>query len=127
MLQAAVIVAAWSWDAHTTEGSVDEEAKILLQDMNAACDAWMPRSMPNGGHHQAVHWWTHEIGQLRTRCVRAHRVFQRVRRRPIRDDEEEVSRCYGAYREVRRTLQREIKIAKAQSWRDLVQAFKSDP
>jgi hypothetical protein len=42
-------------------------------------------------------------------------------------DEEEISRCYGVYREARRTLQREIKIAKARSWKELMEAVESDP
>ena len=83
--------------------------------MNAACDSLMPRFVPGGRHHQAIHWWTQEIAELRTRCVQARRMFQRARRRRIRYNEEEVSRCYEAYREARHTLQREIKIAKARS------------
>jgi hypothetical protein len=74
LLLTAVTAAAWSWDA----GRVDEEAKSLSEDMSAACDASMPRSVPGG----------------RTRCVRARRVFQRARRRRIHS-EEEISHCYG--------------------------------
>ena len=87
--------------------------------MSAACDASMPRSVPGERHHQAVHWWTQEIAELRTRCIQARRMFQKTRCRRIRYNEEEVSRCYEAYKEARHTLQREIKIAKARSWRDL--------
>jgi hypothetical protein len=127
LLLAAVTAAAWSWDARRTQGSVDEEAKSLREDMSAACDASMPRSVPGSSRfHRAVHWWTQEIAALRTRCVQARRVFQRARRRRIHS-EEEISRCYEVYRETRRALQREIKNAKARSWRDLVQAVESDP
>jgi hypothetical protein len=90
------------------------EAESLREDMSAACDALMPRSVPGGRHSRSVYWWTSEIAETQTRCVRARRRFQRARRRRIRD-EEEISRCYEAYREIRRTLQREIKIAKARS------------
>jgi hypothetical protein len=50
-----------------------------------------------------------------------------ARRRRRTRDEEEISRCYGVYREARRTLQREIKIAKARSWKQLIEAVESDP
>jgi hypothetical protein len=40
LLQAAVTVSAWSWDARVMqEGSTDEEAENLQRDMSAACDA----------------------------------------------------------------------------------------
>jgi hypothetical protein len=46
LLQAAVAVSAWSWDARATqEGGIDEEAESLQRDMNVACDALMPRSI----------------------------------------------------------------------------------
>jgi hypothetical protein len=59
--------------------------------------------------------------------VRARRRFLRARHRRRMRDEEEISRCYGIYREARRTLQREIKIAKARSWKELIEAVESDP
>jgi hypothetical protein len=45
----------------------------------------------------------------------------------VAGDEEEISRTYEAYREAKRTLQREIKIAKARSWTELVESVESDP
>jgi hypothetical protein len=87
----------------------------------------MPRSVPGGGRNRDVYWWTPEIAELRASCVRAHRRFLRARRRRRTRDEEEISRCYGVCREARRTLQREIKIAKARSWKELIEAVESDP
>jgi hypothetical protein len=129
MLRVAAIVSAWSWDAQgtTSLGSVDEEAEILQGYMSAACDASMPRSVPGGGRNRCVHWWTPEIAELRASCVRARRRFLRVLRRRRTRDEEEISRCYGVYREARRTQQREIKIAKARSWKELIEVVESDP
>jgi hypothetical protein len=111
----------------TSLGRVDEEAEILQGYMSAACDPSMPRSVSGGGRNRCVHWWTQEIAELRASCVRPRRRFLRARRRRRTRDEEEISRCDGVYREARRTLQREIKIAKARSWKELIQAVESDP
>lgn len=133
LLRAAATVSAWSWDARRTTGaassleSVDEEAEELRRRMSAACDASMPRSVPGGRRDRRVYWWTPEIAELRASCVRARRRFLRARRRRLTRDEEEISSCYEAYREARRTLQREIKIAKARCWAELVEAVESDP
>jgi hypothetical protein len=59
--------------------------------------------------------------------VRARRRFLRAHRRRRTRDEEEISRCYGVYREARRTLQRKIKIAKAGSWKKLIEVVESNP
>jgi hypothetical protein len=117
MLRAAAIVSAWSWDARgtTSLGSVDEEAEILQEYMSAACDASMPCSVPGGGRNRCVYWWTPEIAELRASYVRVRRRFLRARRRRRMRDEEEIFRCYRVYREARRSLQRENKIAQARS------------
>jgi hypothetical protein len=75
LLQTAVTVAAWGWDARTAQGSVDEEAESLREDMSAASDASMLRSVPGDRHSRSVFWWTPEIAETRTRCVRARRRF----------------------------------------------------
>jgi hypothetical protein len=85
--------------------------------MSAACDASMSRSVPGGGRNRCVSWWTPEIAELWASCVQARRRFLRARHRRRMRDEEEISRCYGVYREARRTLQRGNKIAKARSWK----------
>jgi hypothetical protein len=87
----------------------------------------MPRSMPGVGRHRCVYWWTPEIAELREGCGRARRRFLRARRRRQTRDEEEISRTCEAYREAKRTLRREIKIAKAWSWTELVESVEYDP
>ena len=136
MLRAAVTVSAWSWDARgnnppptiaTTLGSVDKEADEFHGYMSAACDASMPRAVPGGRSDRCVYWWTPEIADMRASCVQARRRFLRARRRRRTRDEEEISRCYEDYRETRRALQREIKLAKARSWDQLIESVDSDP
>ncbi|XP_060820307.1 uncharacterized protein LOC132909468 [Bombus pascuorum] len=117
MPRAAVIVSAWNWDSRriTTLESVDEKAENLQRYMSAAYNASMPRSVPGGRRDRGVYWWIPEIAELRTSCDRARRRHLRARRRRRTRDEEEISCTYETYREVRRTLQREIKIAKTRS------------
>ncbi|XP_033363348.1 uncharacterized protein LOC117241589 [Bombus vosnesenskii] len=129
MLRAATIVSAWSWDARRTteQGSIDEEAEELRRYMTAACDASMPRSVPGGGRDQGTYWRTPEIAEMRENCVRARRRFLRACRRRLTRDEEEISSCCEEYREARRTLQRDIKTAKARCWTELIEEVESDP
>jgi hypothetical protein len=117
VLQAAVTVSAWNWDARASqEGGIDQEAESLQRDMSAACDASMPRSIPGGGaRNRCAYWCTKEIAELR----RA--------RRKRRRDEEEISCCYEGYREKRRALQQQIQNAKARSWMEPVKSVESDP
>jgi hypothetical protein len=129
MLRAATIVSDWSWDAQRTTalGSVDEEAENLRRYMSAACDASMPRSILRVGRDRCIDWWTPEIAEMREGCGRVRRRFSRDRRRRQMRDEEEISRTYEAYREAKRTLPWEMKIAKARSWTELVESVESDP
>jgi hypothetical protein len=94
--------------------------------MTAICDASMLRVTQGTARSRAVYWWNSDIAELRARCVQALRQYQRFRR-GRRRDEEELSLRYGAYRELRRSLQREIKVAKERAWSDLVEAVESDP
>jgi hypothetical protein len=82
---------------------------------------------PGGGRDRCVYWWTPEIAGLREGCSRARRRFLWARRRRQTRGEEEISRTYEAYKEAKRTLQREIKIAKARSWTELIESVESDP
>ena len=108
-------------------GSIDEEADELHGYMSAACDASMPRSVSGGRSDRCVYWWTPEIADMRASCVQARRRFLRARCRRRTRDEEEISRCYEDYRETRRALQREIKLAKARCWDRLIESVDSDP
>ena len=90
---------------------MEEEAEYLRRAMTAICDASMPRATPATVRSRAVYWWNFDIAELRAGSVRARRQYLRARRWQRRD-EEEISRKYGAYRELRRSLQKEIRVAK---------------
>jgi hypothetical protein len=64
---------------------------------------------------------------MREVSVRARRRYTRARRRILRRSDEEICRCYEEYREAKRALQQEIKIAKDRSWAELIEAVESDP
>ena len=66
------------------------------------------------------------IAELRARCVRARRRYLRSCRWRRRG-EEEVSLRHRAYRVLRRSLQRETKIAKDRAWSELLESVESDP
>lgn len=91
---------AWAPDRERKpeDGPVDQIAVALRRDMEAICDASMPRAGPLGwgeGRRNA-YWWTAEIAELRTRCTRARRRFTRARRkRSLRN--EDVAGAYWAY------------------------------
>jgi hypothetical protein len=87
----------------------------------------MPRSVPGDGGNRSAYWWTEEIARMREFCVRARRIYTRARRRILRRSDEEICRCYEEYREAKRALQQEIRIAKARSWAELIEAVESDP
>jgi hypothetical protein len=127
---AAVTATAWSWEASTTttttEEGVEEEAENFRRAMTAICDTSMLRATQGTARSRAVYWWNSDIARLRAICIQTRRRYQRFRRRRRRD-EEELSLRYGAYRELRRSLQREIRVAKDRAWSDLVEAVESDP
>jgi hypothetical protein len=104
---------------------VDEEAEDLWATMSAACDAAMPRVSRSKGPEKTVYWWNPEIAELREQCSQARRRFSRAQRRRWTRNEEEISRTYADYRG-RKLLQREIKIAKNRSWKELIESVESD-
>ena len=128
LFRAVTIATAWSWEASTTttETGVEEEAENLCRVMTAICDASMPRATPGTVWSRAIYWWNPDIAELRTSCVWAQRRYLRARRW-CRRDEKNVSLRYRAYRVLRRSLQKEIKIAKNSAWSELVEAVESDP
>jgi hypothetical protein len=106
---------------------VDEEAEDLWVTISAACDAAMPRVSRSKDLRRTVYWWNPEIAELREHCNQARRRFARAQRRRWTRCEEEISRTYAAYRKTRKVLQREIKIAKDRSWKELIESVESDP
>jgi hypothetical protein len=128
-LRAAATGTAWSWDACDVSSirTVDEEANDLQKQMRAVCDAAMPRVSRNNNTRRTVYWWNPEIAELREQCNQARWRFAPSQRRRWTRSAEEIFRTYAAYRRARKVLQREIKIAKDRSWKELIESDESDP
>ena len=88
--RAAATVTAWNWEISTTatETSVENAAENLRRIMTAICDTSMPWTTLYMGRSSAVYWWTPDIAELRTRCVRVRRWYQWACRRRRRAKEE---------------------------------------
>lgn len=124
-LKAVAIAVAWPGLPAWRGGDVDEEAVWFQDSMTQVCDAGMPR-IRLAPPRRAVYWWSRDIADLWSACIRARRQYTRCRRRK-RDDPAMEATLYGAYREANKTLQRAIAKAKTQAWEDLLWALDSDP
>jgi hypothetical protein len=87
----------------------------------------MPRVYRSKDTGRTVYWWNPEIAELREQCNQARRRFARAQRRRWTRNEEEISRMCVAYRRTRKVLQREIKIAKDRSWKELIEEGRVRP
>ncbi|KMQ91248.1 reverse transcriptase, partial [Lasius niger] len=103
---------------------VDREAVWFRETMTQICDVGMPR-IRAPLLKKEVYWWTQEIAQLRVNCVRMRHQYTRCRRR--RHMKAGAAPLYGAYKEVKKSLQRAIRRAKSGAWEELLETFNDDP
>ncbi|KMQ89093.1 reverse transcriptase [Lasius niger] len=99
----------------------DLEGKLhwVLGTMETACEASMPRTKfqpPKKGY-----WESEQIAELRQKLVRAKRRAIRCRNREGHDE------TWGEYRSLRDELRKEIRVAKAKSWGELLSSLDRDP
>ena len=99
-------------EASPPDGTAEEMARSVTNELKAACDASMPKRMVND-RRQPVYWWTEAIGELRAKCHKARRRSQRAVG-TARQDEERVK-----YAEIRGELRNEIRRSKKQCFKDL--------
>lgn len=86
-------------------------------------DKCMPRR--NGKHKKPpVYWWSEEIAQLRRDCIKFKRSYQRKRKKR---NEQECTDEARRYKESRKSLVKEIKIAKEKCWQQLCLEVERDP
>ncbi|XP_011860276.1 PREDICTED: uncharacterized protein LOC105557606 [Vollenhovia emeryi] len=103
--------------------SDDGPALWLRRVMTEACEAAAPR-IPKRIKKRYVHWWSSEIEELRTECIRARRNWTRAKRRRDEPNERELA---VTYRNTRNRLRQEINKAKNQAWANLVNEVEKDP
>jgi hypothetical protein len=119
----AAIVVAW-WERDPTDKGAETEATRLRRDMQAICDACIPRAGVTSRAGE-VYWWLREIAHLRDKCSRVRRRYTRCCRWR-RGEEETVARVYESYREVRWSLKREIEESKKRALDGLRATLDSD-
>ncbi|CAB0038639.1 unnamed protein product [Trichogramma brassicae] len=118
------------WNARTLD--VDRFSAVVSSASVAPGTAEDMASSPHVRHHwriskanprhrrEPVYWWTAEIADLRRSCLRARRLFQRLRGR---HDEETHSANYAS---ARRLLRVAIKTSKRRCWRRLCDEVNND-
>ncbi|XP_038213330.1 uncharacterized protein LOC119833410, partial [Zerene cesonia] len=125
-LRVAAIVQAWvspPLDGSTVD--VETETDWFQQALSQICDAAMPRvrSLPP---KRQVYWWSGDLATLRSACVRARRLYSRLRRRRHRDEEMENQR-YAEYREAKNKLKIAMEKAKVKAREEFLETLSRDP
>jgi len=127
-LMAASVVAAWPEESPLNGRGgedADEGAVWFRKTMSQICDVGMPRARP-APPRRGVYWWSQEIAELRSACVKARRRYTRCRRRRRGDATTEAT-LYETYRVAKKSLQRAIAKAKARAWEELLETLERDP
>lgn len=93
--------------------SAENMSNQLIQILNKACDASMPRRTSNGRSRQPCFWWNEEIRDLRRACLRHRRRVQRSRGRPNFHD------LLTEFKAARKSLGKAIKESKRQHFKAL--------
>lgn len=93
-------------------GSAEDMSKQLMQTLNKACDAAMPRRIPSR-RGQPCYWWNEEIKGLRKACLQHRRKVQRSRGRSNFEE------LLLAFKMARRQLSKAIKESKRRHFKAL--------
>ncbi|XP_069362437.1 uncharacterized protein [Maniola hyperantus] len=97
----AAIVQRWSTSGNSADAGVEELAGLIRNALVNVCDAAMPRARRRP-HRRSVYWWSEEIADLRTACIRARREYVRSRRRNGLGPDL-VNRLQDAYRQAKKS------------------------
>ena len=104
-----------SWIGETQ--SVDDMVATATKIVSAACDVSMPKVVQNNGRNPK-YWWNDKIKEARNECTRAWRRSVRSR------GDEELKRLHV---EAKKSLRKEIRQSKKNSWKDLLKDIDNDP
>lgn len=101
--------------------SCDDTTANLTNMVKFACDTCLkPYGKPD--KYKPVYWWTEDIANLRRECIRRRREASR-----LGHDSYLYEEAQDAYREARRSLRKEIRISKSQSWIKLCDEVNENP
>ncbi|XP_055590077.1 uncharacterized protein LOC129742229 [Uranotaenia lowii] len=112
-----VFVEVLNWERTLENLSAENLARVLAR----ACDAAMTRRAKRKDTRQPVYWWTTEIADLRTSCLRARRHMQRARSPSARAERR------VPYAVARSALCRAIKASKKARFRQLCEDANDNP
>jgi len=100
-------------------GTANNKAVHLMKHITKACDAAMPRRVVDN-RRKPVFWWNDEISELRKKCLKARRQYQRSRHI-------ENLALRQRYCEARSKLKHAIKLSKRMCFRELCEEVDRDP
>lgn len=100
-------------------GPAEVKVTQIINHLTSACDAAMPRRF-SISHKKSVYWWTEEIAELRKKCLRARRLYQRAKPEARID-------LRQRYCEARAVLKFAIKATKQRCFKELCEEVNRDP
>ncbi|KMQ82638.1 reverse transcrpitase [Lasius niger] len=120
-------VLIWKGQEPDVEDRMDVEqmASWVGRIMVEACDAAAPRIGPKKPRRQA-YWWQDSVALIRRECIRAHRFWQREKRKN-RPQPDVVVALGKVYKERRKELRNEISRLKSLVWQELINSIDGDP
>lgn len=102
------------------DGTPDNMADQVMSRVSGACDASMAKLLRRD-RRPPIYWWNGTIAELRKRCHKSRRIYQRERARGS------CNRLLNQFKQDRRDLSRAIKASKRECWRELCKEVDVDP
>ncbi|XP_046837590.1 uncharacterized protein LOC124432622 [Vespa crabro] len=102
---------------------VEKMVKWAQSTMKEACVMAMPRVRGQTRVNKCTYWWSDELTNLRAAATATVRKLSRTRKKK---NSEEIVQCLDARRDARRALNKLIREAKKNSWKDLLDSIEDD-
>ncbi|XP_068140027.1 uncharacterized protein [Drosophila tropicalis] len=102
-------------------GDADTAANSFMSTLERACDESMSQRKAYRRHHKPVCWWNDSIADVRRRCFRARRMYQRARGTLAFPD------LYLEYKQCCKALKKAIKDSKRECFLALCDSAEQDP
>ncbi|XP_068140371.1 uncharacterized protein [Drosophila tropicalis] len=102
-------------------GDADAAANSIMSTLESACDESMSHRKAYRRHHKPVCWWNDNIADVRRRCFRARRMYQRARGTPAFSD------LHLDYKRCCKVLKKAIKDSKRECFLALCDSAEQDP
>lgn len=120
-----IYAVSWAMEAYTANlSNADLAATRFQRKLREICDISMPRY--HYSRKKNTYWWSNELEELRTSCLKARRVLQRSRRRKLQPPQQK-ERLSTTYSQATANLRVAIKQAKTKAWDELISTLDKDP